>query len=120
MSVPGGTAADSPSSEACAVASALGTDWCNVARGFMFAVGCIQSQSCHTNSCPVGVATQDQRLQRAIVIGPVARLELWPEERTQAGGSEPLIEARMALRRSDWDDVRRRVPRLLPIIGLRR
>ncbi|WP_204271548.1 glutamate synthase-related protein, partial [Escherichia coli] len=29
-------------------AMALGADWCNSARGFMFAVGCIQSQSCHT------------------------------------------------------------------------
>jgi hypothetical protein len=38
-------------------------------------------------------------LQRAIVIGPVARLELWPEEPTQAGGSEPLIEARMPAER---------------------
>lgn len=34
--------------------------------------------------------------------------------------SIPLIEARMATRRSDWDEVRRRVPRLLPVIGLRR
>lgn len=51
-----------------ALASALGADWCNVARGFMFAVGCVQSQSCHTNSCPVGVATQDPRLQRALVV----------------------------------------------------
>ena len=56
-----------------AIASALGADWCNVARGFMFAVGCIQSQSCHTNSCPVGVATQDQRLQRAIVVDDKAK-----------------------------------------------
>ncbi len=38
-------------------ALALGADWCNSARGFMFALGCIQSQSCHTNRCPVGVAT---------------------------------------------------------------
>ena len=38
-------------------------------------------------------------LQRAIVIGPVARLELWPEEPTQDGGSEPLIEARMPAER---------------------
>ena len=36
---------------------ALGADWCNSARGFMFAVGCIQAQSCHTGSCPTGVAT---------------------------------------------------------------
>ena len=51
-----------------AMASALGADWCNIARGFMFSVGCIQSQSCHTNSCPVGVATQDHKLQRALAV----------------------------------------------------
>jgi hypothetical protein len=51
----------------------LGANWCNVARGFMFAVGCIQSQSCHTNRCPVGVATQDPRLQRALVVKEKAK-----------------------------------------------
>jgi glutamate synthase domain-containing protein 2 len=40
---------------------ALGADWCNAARGFMFALGCIQSQSCHTDLCPTGVATQDRK-----------------------------------------------------------
>jgi hypothetical protein len=34
----------------------------------MFAVGCIQSQRCHTNRCPVGVTTQDPKLQRALVV----------------------------------------------------
>jgi glutamate synthase domain-containing protein 2 len=48
-------------------ALALGADWVNSARGFMFAVGCIQSQSCHTNRCPTGVATQDPLRQRALV-----------------------------------------------------
>ncbi len=38
---------------------ALGADWCNAGRGFMFALGCIQSLSCHTDRCPTGVATQD-------------------------------------------------------------
>ena len=38
---------------------AIGADWCNAARGFMFALGCIQSQSCHTDRCPTGIATQD-------------------------------------------------------------
>jgi glutamate synthase domain-containing protein 2 len=47
---------------------ALGADWCNAARGFMFAVGCIQSQSCHTDHCPTGVATQDPTRQRALVV----------------------------------------------------
>ncbi len=51
---------------------ALGADWCNAARGFMFAVGCIQAQSCHTGHCPTGVATQDKMRQRAIVVGDKA------------------------------------------------
>jgi glutamate synthase domain-containing protein 2 len=49
-------------------AMALGADWCNAARGFMFALGCIQSQSCHTDRCPTGVATQDRTRQRALVV----------------------------------------------------
>jgi glutamate synthase domain-containing protein 2 len=39
---------------------ALGADWCNAARGFMFALGCIQSQNCHTDRCPTGIATQNE------------------------------------------------------------
>jgi hypothetical protein len=34
----------------------------------MFALGCIQSQSCHTDRCPVGVTTQDPSRQRALVV----------------------------------------------------
>jgi glutamate synthase domain-containing protein 2 len=49
-------------------AIALGADWCNAARGFMFALGCIQSQSCHTDRCPTGIATQDPYRQRALVV----------------------------------------------------
>jgi len=45
---------------------ALGADWCNSARGFMFALGCIQSLSCHTDRCPTGVATQDPGRARAL------------------------------------------------------
>ncbi len=51
-----------------AMCLALGADWCNSARGFMFALGCLQSQKCHTNKCPVGVATQDKLRQRALVV----------------------------------------------------
>lgn len=47
-------------------AFALGADWCNAARGFMFALGCIQAQSCHTDRCPTGVATQDPLRYRAL------------------------------------------------------
>jgi len=46
---------------------ALGADWCNAARAFMFSVGCIQSQRCHLGTCPTGVATQDPLRQRALV-----------------------------------------------------
>ena len=47
-------------------AMALGADWCNAARGFMFALGCIQSQTCHTGKCPTGVTTQDPARERAL------------------------------------------------------
>ena len=47
---------------------AMGADWCNAARGFMFALGCIQSQTCHTGTCPTGVTTQDPRRMRALVV----------------------------------------------------
>jgi glutamate synthase domain-containing protein 2 len=47
---------------------ALGADWCNSARGFMFALGCIQAQACHTGHCPTGVTTQDPLRQRALVV----------------------------------------------------
>ncbi len=54
-------------------AMSLGADWCNTARGFMFSLGCVQSRSCHTNRCPVGVATQDPRRQRALVVDKKAQ-----------------------------------------------
>ncbi|MEZ5794031.1 FMN-binding glutamate synthase family protein [Albidovulum sp.] len=49
-----------------AKALAIGADWANSARGFMFSIGCIQAQACHTNRCPVGVATQDKLRARAL------------------------------------------------------
>jgi glutamate synthase domain-containing protein 2 len=49
-------------------AMAVGADWCNSARGFMFALGCIQAQHCHTGSCPTGVTTQDPLRQQALVV----------------------------------------------------
>lgn len=49
-------------------AFALGADWCNSARGFMFALGCIQAQTCHTGNCPTGVTTQDPKRQMALVV----------------------------------------------------
>ncbi len=47
---------------------AMGADWCNSARGFMFALGCIQAQTCHTGHCPTGVTTQDPVRMRALVV----------------------------------------------------
>ena len=47
---------------------ALGADWCNAARGFMFALGCIQAHTCHTGHCPTGVTTQDPQRQKALVV----------------------------------------------------
>jgi len=47
---------------------ALGADWCNSARGFMFALGCIQAQTCHTGNCPTGVTSQDPGRFRALVV----------------------------------------------------
>ena len=45
---------------------AMGADWCNAGRGYMFALGCIQAQSCHTDRCPTGVATQDPKRWKAL------------------------------------------------------
>ena len=45
---------------------ALGADACNMARGFMFALGCIQAQACHTGKCPTGVTSQDPSRYRAL------------------------------------------------------
>jgi glutamate synthase domain-containing protein 2 len=46
----------------------VGADFVNTARGFMFALGCIQALRCHTNTCPTGVTTHNKRLQRGLVI----------------------------------------------------
>ncbi|WP_443478034.1 FMN-binding glutamate synthase family protein [Novosphingobium aerophilum] len=49
-------------------AFALGADWCNAARAFMFSLGCVQSMKCHTGECPTGVATQVAWRQRGLVV----------------------------------------------------
>ncbi|QNG47642.1 FMN-binding glutamate synthase family protein [Sphingobium yanoikuyae] len=51
-----------------AMNAALGADWCNAARAFMFSLGCVQSMRCHTDTCPTGVATQSPARQRGLVI----------------------------------------------------
>jgi len=49
-------------------AMALGADTCNSARAMMMAVGCIQALECNKNTCPTGVATQNQSLMKGLVI----------------------------------------------------
>src|SRR5699024_3246627 len=51
-----------------AIALSMGADLVNIARAFMVTVGCIQALRCQSNSCPVGVATTDPNLQKALVI----------------------------------------------------
>jgi glutamate synthase domain-containing protein 2 len=46
----------------------VGADFVNTARGFMFALGCIQALRCHQNTCPTGITTHNKRLQRALVV----------------------------------------------------
>ena len=64
---------------------ALGADWCNAARGFMFALGCIQSQNCHTDRCPTGVATQDpSRWKKLDVPDKAERVKMFHENTLKA------------------------------------
>jgi len=51
-----------------AIAMSMGADLVNVARGMMISVGCIGAEKCHTNKCPVGVATTDSDHQKALVV----------------------------------------------------
>jgi glutamate synthase domain-containing protein 2 len=56
------------SGAAIAMNAALGADWSNAARAFMFSLGCVQSMRCHTDTCPTGVATQSKARQRGLVV----------------------------------------------------
>ncbi|MEZ4217170.1 MAG: glutamate synthase-related protein [Myxococcota bacterium] len=56
------------SADRIAIALSLGADAVNIARGLMISVGCIQAQKCHSNQCPVGVATTDEKLMKALVV----------------------------------------------------
>ncbi|MHA3892811.1 glutamate synthase-related protein [Acinetobacter sp. GXMZU3951] len=72
---------------------AIGADWINSARGFMFAIGCIQAQSCHTNQCPVGVATQDPDRQKAINVPTKAERVFHFHKNTMHALSEMIASA---------------------------
>jgi glutamate synthase domain-containing protein 2 len=49
-------------------ALSAGADFINTARGFMFSLGCIQALRCHSNTCPTGITTHNERLQRGLVV----------------------------------------------------
>ncbi|MET1079066.1 MAG: FMN-binding glutamate synthase family protein [Pseudomonas sp.] len=95
---------------------AIGADWANAARGFMFAIGCIQSQSCHTNKCPTGVATQDPLRQRALVVEDKAQrvynfqrntLKALAEMLAAAGLAHPAqLDARHLVRRTSATEIK--------------
>ena len=57
---------------AMAASMALGADWINTARGFMFSLGCIQSLNCHKNTCPTGIATTNPSRQSGLVVSDKA------------------------------------------------
>jgi glutamate synthase domain-containing protein 2 len=53
--------------EKVALALSVGADFCTSARGFMFALGCIQALQCNKNTCPTGITTHKPDLQRGLV-----------------------------------------------------
>ena len=56
-----------------APALCLGADCVNSARGFMFALGCIQALQCNKNTCPTGITTHDEDLQKGL--NPMSKAE---------------------------------------------
>lgn len=104
---------------------ALGADWCNAARGFMFALGCIQAQSCHTDRCPTGIATQDPVRQRALVVGDKSERVFQFHERTlealkqlveAAGLEHPREISAMHIVRRHAQDSTKLLANLLPFV----
>jgi glutamate synthase domain-containing protein 2 len=93
-----------------------GADYTNAARAMMMATGCIQSQRCHTNTCPVGVATQDPRRARALDVADKSRRVLRYQEATvrqamqlmaSMGCSSPSeLSPRQLMRRVGYTDTR--------------
>lgn len=105
---------------------ALGADWCNSARGFMFALGCLQAQTCHTGHCPTGVTTQDPIRQQALVVPDKAErvfnfhqntLKALKELVQAAGLTHPRdINAHHIVRRVNENEVRL-LANLLPLVA---
>ena len=69
---------------------ALGADMCNSARGMMLALGCVQSLTCHSDHCPTGVATQNPKLYKGLVVTDKAARVAQFHEKTLAATTELL------------------------------
>ena len=81
---------------------ALGADFCNSARGMMFALGCIQALKCNSNKCPVGVATQNPKLTAGLIVSDkAARVASFHKKTVDA-----LLELVGAAGLTDPDDLR--------------
>jgi glutamate synthase domain-containing protein 2 len=74
-----------------AMSFGLGADWCNAARGFMFALGCVQSMRCHDDTCPTGITTQDAGRQRGLVVANKAPRVARFHKQTLAGLREIVV-----------------------------
>lgn len=71
---------------------ALGADWCNAARGFMFSLGCIQALNCHSDKCPSGVATQDPKRSRHLDVADKSE-RVYNFHRNTLKGLAEMLEA---------------------------
>ncbi|MFI5981882.1 FMN-binding glutamate synthase family protein [Streptomyces sp. NPDC051555] len=85
---------------------AQGADFTNAARTMMFALGCIQAQACHTNACPVGVATQDPYRARALDVADKA-------ERVRRYQAATVTSAQQIMAAMGLDDPARLSPRMV-------
>ncbi|MCX7864082.1 MAG: FMN-binding glutamate synthase family protein [Novosphingobium sp.] len=96
-----------------ASAFALGADWCNAARAFMFSLGCVQSMKCHTGKCPTGIATQSAWRQKGLNVDDKARRVAQFHKETLAALREIVVAMGLS---SPWDisyrDLIRRINRV--------
>jgi glutamate synthase domain-containing protein 2 len=74
---------------------ALGADICNSARGMMLALGCVHSLSCNSNKCPTGVATQNPKLYRGLVVSDKSQRVAQFHEKTVHASAEIIASAGM-------------------------
>ena len=71
---------------------ALGADWCNMARPFMFSLGCIQARDCSSGHCPTGIATMDPSRYRAVSVSDRSD-RVFNFQKNTRGALKELLEA---------------------------